>query len=224
MDSGIIEDTAPVHWLLDQQETMEFLAKLYPDSRLLPSNAAFDAAPTMEDIISNMQSTQHWVKDRWAYFLDLTSSELLEERIAEFFNGVIQHVPHSHMCMRQWTGKAANNPVTGFSGAIRKPDLLLCEEGIISKRVSQKEKFDARTDIYSLGEVKQKYSEDHKKESYIELAGKVAFLLEAQDGRCAVPGIQLLGSSIILTLFDRGGSISTYPLDIHLFPEQFLRI
>ena len=114
--------------------------------------------------------------------------------------------------------------MNGFSGAIQKPDLLLCEEDIISKWIVQKEKFDAKTDIYSLGEVKQKYSNDHKKDLYVKLAGKVAFLLEAQDGCCAVPGIQLLGSSIILMLFDRGGSISTYPLDIHLFPEQFLHI
>ena len=81
-----------------------------------------------------------------------------------------------------------------------------------------------RTDVYSIGEVKKKYNEEHKKDSYVELARKVAFILEAQDGRCAVPGIQILGTTIILTFFDQGGSISTYPLDIHQHPEQFLRI
>ena len=81
-----------------------------------------------------------------------------------------------------------------------------------------------RTDVYALGEVKKSYNEDSKKESYIKLASKAAFLLEAQDGRYATPGIRLLGSDIILTLFDRGGSISTHPLDIHQFPEEFLRI
>ena len=100
MDPGIIEDTAPIHWSLDQQQTTEFLAKLYPDSRLLLSNTAFDATPTIKYIMSNMQMTRHRLKDRWVYFPDLTSSELLEERIAEFFNGVIQHVPHSHTCTR----------------------------------------------------------------------------------------------------------------------------
>ena len=117
-----------------------------------------------------------------------------------------------------------NNPVNSFSSAIQKPDLLLCEEGVILKQIVQKEKFDVKTDIYSLGEVKQKYSDDHKKDLYVKLAGKVAFLLEVQDGHCAVPGIQLLGLSIVLTLFNQGGSISTYPLNIHLFPEQFLHI
>ena len=81
-----------------------------------------------------------------------------------------------------------------------------------------------RTDIYAIGEVKKKYSDDHKKDSYIELASKVAFLLEAQDRRYAMPGIQLLGNKIILTLFDHGGLISTHPLDIHQFPEEFLCI
>ena len=114
--------------------------------------------------------------------------------------------------------------MNGLSGAIRKPDLLLCKEGVITKWVTQQEKFDMRTNIYSIEEVKKKYSEEYKKDSYVELARKAAFLLEAQDGCCAVPGIQLLGTAIILTLFDWGGSISTYPLDIHLFPQQFLCI
>ena len=100
MDPRIIEDTAPVHWSLDQQQTTEFLVKLYLDSRLLLSNAAFNATPTIEYIMSNMQMTQHRLKDRWVYFPDLTSSELLEERIVEFFNSVIQHVLHSHTCTR----------------------------------------------------------------------------------------------------------------------------
>lgn len=81
-----------------------------------------------------------------------------------------------------------------------------------------------RTDIYTIGEVKKKYSDDHKKDLYIELAGKVAFLLKAQDGCYAMPCIQLLENEIILTLFDCGGSISTHPLDIHQFPKEFLHI
>ena len=81
-----------------------------------------------------------------------------------------------------------------------------------------------RSDIYAIGEVKKKYSDDHKKDSYIKLASKVAFLLEAQDRCYATPGIQLLGNEIILTLFNHGGSISTHPLDIHQFPEVFLCI
>ena len=88
----------------------------------------------------------------------------------------------------------------------------------------QQEKFDMRTDIYAMGEVKKKYSEDNKKDSYIKLARNVAFLLKAQDGHYATPGIRLLGTEIILTLFNWRGSISTHPLDIHQYPEEFLRI
>jgi len=121
-------------------------------------------------------------------------------------------------------GKAANNPMSGLGGAIRKPDLLLCEEGVVTKCDVKQEKFDMRIDIYAMGEMKKRYGDDNKKDSYIELAGKVAFLLEAQDRRYTMPGIQLLGNKIILTIFDCGGWISTYPLDIHQFPEEFLCI
>lgn len=114
--------------------------------------------------------------------------------------------------------------MSGLSGAARKPDLLLCEEGVITKRTTKGEKFDMRTDVYALGEVKKTNNDESRKESYVEVAGKVAFLLEAQDGRYATYGIRILGSTVILTLFDRGGSISTCPLDIHKFPREFLRI
>ena len=79
-----------------------------------------------------------------------------------------------------------------------------------------------QTNIYAMGEVKKKYNEDNKKVSYVELTGKAAFQLEAQDGWCATLGIRLLDTHIILTLFDRRGSISTHPLNIHQFPGEFL--
>ena len=85
-------------------------------------------------------------------------------------------------------------------------------------------KFNMRTDVYSISEVKKRNSKDNEKVSYLELAGKVSFLLEAQDGHYAAPGIQLLGQKIILMLFDWGGSISTHPLNIDQFPEEFLQI
>ncbi|KAF9227896.1 hypothetical protein BS17DRAFT_813772 [Gyrodon lividus] len=39
-----------------------------------------------------------------------------------------------------------------------------------------------------------------------------------------VPSIHILGSQILLTVFDRGGSLSTCPFDIHRSPLEFLRI
>jgi hypothetical protein len=56
------------------------------------------------------------------------------------------------------------------------------------------------------------------------MAGKVALLLYAQDGRHSAPCIRLLGPLIYLTFFDRGGSLSTSGFDIHKHPELFLRI
>ena len=111
--------------------------------------------------------------------------------------------------------------MNGLSGAIHKPDLLLCEEGVIAKRVSEQGKFDMRTDVYFVGEVKKKYNEEHKKDLYVKLARKVAFILEAQDGRCAVPGIQILGMTIILTFFDRGSSALHIPSTSINIPNNF---
>ena len=115
--------------------------------------------------------------------------------------------------------------MNGFSGAIRKPDLLLCEKSVIQKHeVTKNSTLDLRTDVYVIGEVKQKNTPENVKVSFVELAGKAAFQLEAQDGRYATPGIQFLGTDIVFTLFDRGGSISTHPLNIHEHPKEFLRI
>ena len=51
-----------------------------------------------------------------------------------------------------------------------------------------------------------------------------ALLLYAQDGRHSAPCLRILGHHIILTFFDRGGSLSTTPIDINKYPEEFLRI
>ena len=124
-----------------------------------------------------------------------------------------------------WYVRLQGQGETGlYTSAIQKPDLLLCEEETIMRCDKADGKFDMRTDVYSIGEVKKRNSKDNEKVSYLELAGKVNFLLEAQDGRYAAPGIQLLGWEIILTLFNQGGSVSTHPLNINQFPEEFLRI
>ena len=62
------------------------------------------------------------------------------------------------------------------------------------------------------------------KKSYTEIAGKTALLLYAQDGRHSAPCLRILGHSIVLTFFDRGGSLSTSAIDINQQPEEFLCI
>lgn len=63
-----------------------------------------------------------------------------------------------------------------------------------------------------------------KSQSFTEIAGKTACTLAAQDGRYLVPCIRMLGSCICLTIFDRGGSITTHTFDINTSPKEFLRI
>ncbi|KAF8431675.1 hypothetical protein L210DRAFT_866472 [Boletus edulis BED1] len=102
---------------------------------------------------------------------------------------------------------------------------MLCEKSVIEKHEIKKScTFDLRTNIYVIGEVKKKNTTENVKTLFVELAGKVVFQLEAQDGRYATLGIQFLGSDIIFTLFDWGGSVSTHPLDIHESPKEFLCI
>ena len=102
MDPKIAEDTAPVHWSLNQQQTTEFLAKLFPDNRLFPLSSAASSIMTgsVSSVLNDMKTIRQQSKGRWAYFPDLSSSECLEEKIAQFFNSVIQHTPNSYMCTR----------------------------------------------------------------------------------------------------------------------------
>ena len=72
--------------------------------------------------------------------------------------------------------------------------------------------------------MKKKNNMDNLKKSFIEVAGKTAFLLYAQDSRHAAPSIQILGEDIVLTIFNQGGSLSTVPFSIHEDPKFFLRL
>lgn len=62
------------------------------------------------------------------------------------------------------------------------------------------------------------------KQSYTEVAGKTALLLYTQDGRHSASSLRILGDYIVLTFFDRGGSLSTVSIDINKYPEEFLHI
>ncbi|KAI6114583.1 hypothetical protein EDD16DRAFT_1521006 [Pisolithus croceorrhizus] len=142
------------------------------------------------------------------------------------FSGITIEDILKHLEQKErWTGKGANKPLSGFSGAIQKPDLMLCEGSTIKKcEVLEERQFDLRTNVYVIGELKNRYSTDNMRASFIELTRKVVFQLENQDGQYAMPGLQILGDHIILTLFDWGGSISTHPLHIHQCPEAFLHV
>ena len=110
----------------------------------------------------------------------------------------------------------ATAPLKG-SDANRKPDLILISQNI------QYSPLDWR-DVHAVGEMKIRNTAKTCKKSYIKAAGKTALLLYAQDGRHSAPCLQILGTSVVLTFFDRGGSLSTAPIDIHKHPEEFLRV
>ena len=112
----------------------------------------------------------------------------------------------------------ANTPLQG-SDANRKPDLILLPEAV----AKSSQPLDWR-DVSVIGEMKTSKSSNTVKSSYIDAAGKTALLLYAQDGRHSAPCLRILGHHIILTFFDRGRSLSTAPIDINEYPEEFLRI
>ncbi|KAF8835631.1 hypothetical protein BDN67DRAFT_1015388 [Paxillus ammoniavirescens] len=63
--------------------------------------------------------------------------------------------------------------------------------------------------------MKSQNSADTIKQSLIEVMGKVTQILYVQDGRHSVPVLRILDTKIMLSFFDRGGSVS---------PEMFLQI
>jgi len=120
--------------------------------------------------------------------------------------------------IRIWVVDGANAPLQG-SDTNRKPDLILLPADV----ASSSKPLDW-TDVSTVGEMKINKSPNTVKSSYIEVAGKTALLLYAQDGQHSAPCLQLLGHHIILMFFDRARSLSTAPIDINQHPEVFLRI
>ena len=121
---------------------------------------------------------------------------------------------HLNAFPRQWDAKSSYTPLKGVE-AVRKPD--------ISSFFPGSQTLDWRH-LISFCEVKNRCTPVNERKSYVEAAGKASCLLYAQDGRHLAPCIRILGSSIYLTIFDRGGSLSTAGFDIHSHPEVFLRI
>ena len=106
----------------------------------------------------------------------------------------------------------ATAPLKG-SDANHKLNLILISQDI------QYSPLDWR-DIHAVREMKIRNTTKTCKKSYIE----AALFLYAQDRRHSAPCLQILGTSVVLMFFDRGGSLSTAPIDIHKHPEEFLRV
>jgi len=95
---------------------------------------------------------------------------------------------------RTWVADRATIPLEG-SAANRKPDLVL-----VLSNVAKSKQLDWR-DINVVGEIKAQKSTKTMNQSYTEVAGKIALLLYAQDGRHTTPCLRVLGHSIVLTFF-----------------------
>ncbi|KAF8550625.1 hypothetical protein OG21DRAFT_1487635 [Imleria badia] len=149
MDPRVQKDTVSIHWVLNQQETSGFVGNLFNDKRLFP------AKTTVKSILDHLEVQGIWASNHWHTFPD--PGNFSEENDARFFNQILNNLPNGIgiLCDRQWTGKGANKPLNGFSGAVRKPDLILGKKTIINKCDIKKEhKFDLRTDVYIISEEK----------------------------------------------------------------------
>ena len=103
MDDKVAEDTAPVHWSLDKEQTSSFLVNLFPDKRLFStSNVAPDTAgaQSVKSLLIVMEEVLQQENGHWKYYPDPSKSENWEEEIAAFLNNIIRHTPNTHMCTR----------------------------------------------------------------------------------------------------------------------------
>ncbi|KAF8548503.1 hypothetical protein OG21DRAFT_1489340 [Imleria badia] len=225
MDPLIENDTHAVHWVLDEAQTTGFVCAFFSDKRIF-NKEAFSDTPQLPNTVSSVSSILHSLPPSIyanGHFAISTETRVMEVNMAKFFNDILQHTIgqrediHPLYKQREWTGDGVNRGLAGCD-ALRKPDLILCH------RPMSERKIDMWIDILSIGEMKSSNQKDKLKESFIELAGKVTFLHQAQDGQYATPCIQLLGKDVVFTIFDRGGSISTQPISIHNSPEHFLCI
>jgi hypothetical protein len=75
-----------------------FLAKIFPDDRLFPPSSIMPGG--IDSIIIHMNKLWLWKNKCWAYCPDMSISDDLEEKAAQFFNHKVQHVPDSYLCTR----------------------------------------------------------------------------------------------------------------------------
>lgn len=123
-----------------------------------------------------------------------------------------------HPANSRWDAKSANSTLAR-SYARRKPDIICYFDapGSGARNLHWDQ-------VATFCEVKNRYDGSKQSQSFMKIAGKTSRLLATQDGRHLVPCIRLFGSRICLTIFDRGGSITTHAFDIHRSPLEFLRM
>ncbi|KAF8134592.1 hypothetical protein EV363DRAFT_900412, partial [Boletus edulis] len=147
-----------------------------------------------------------------------------EQRMANFLNDLLRRakkfgsIDDSDSICNMWTGAASTLVPTGAE-VVRKPDLVLLPKSQIVKQ----KPIDWR-DILAIGEMKNRSSDRDTELSYVEVAGKTSTIFYSQDGRHAVSSLRILGTTVIFTFIDKGGSMSTVEANIHSDPTLFLHI
>ncbi|KAF9235102.1 hypothetical protein BU15DRAFT_78334 [Melanogaster broomeanus] len=214
MDTLIEDNTQDVHWELDEPSSKKFLETLFPDDVLLVNSVEDGSIQdfslgTIPSLLGHLRKAGHY-----------GSMPKSPSRCASSIK--LSQVSDDSVCLGTilvmgWDSFNSSVPLKG-AAANRKPDLLLSD-------IESPNGHDADwRDVIAFGEVKSKKDSKTLKSSYIEAAGKAAFILYAQDGRHAVLCVRILGTHIFFDIFDRGGSISTAGFDIHDHPEVLLHI
>ncbi|KAG6371473.1 hypothetical protein JVT61DRAFT_9503 [Boletus reticuloceps] len=205
---------------LREQDSITFLAYIYPERFLLPENG------TTEGLFRILQSKGHYkgaTKGKWAQYPVVRHGQSQdsdrENKLAKFLNSVraAVHSAYGISCF-EWDAKSTTKPLDGAYAA--------GEPGIACYfRAPDGDSNHSWQQVVTFCEVKTpRANPKREKESFAEVASKASCLLGAQDGRHSVSCIRILGSSIYLTIFHRSGSISTCPFDINSSPLQFLHI
>ncbi|KAI6000082.1 hypothetical protein EDD15DRAFT_2362646 [Pisolithus albus] len=224
MDPMVDNDTCKTHWELSEGDSRKLLDSLFPDEvvfGLISTGELFKHQLnyfSMEQVFKNLvnKGLYNEGERRWSTAPDLsaTATTACKKSLADFFNDVIECVNNACGTVRagrKWTADSATRPLNG-GDAVRKPDM--------SCWLTPGSEFDWRH-LATFAKVKNRGGKDKEKSSYIEIAGKASCLLYTQDGCHAAPCFHILGSSIHLTIFDRGGSLSTCSYDINGQPYDF---
>ncbi|KAI5996699.1 hypothetical protein EDD15DRAFT_2364795 [Pisolithus albus] len=222
MDAIFDNDTCTTHWELSEGDSRKLLDSLFLDKvvfglvstgKLLKHQLNYFS---MEQVFKNLvnkglynEGEQHWST---APDLSAMATMACEKSLADFFNNVIECINNACGMVRagrKWTTDSATHPLNG-DDVVRRPDM--------SCWLAPGSEFDWRH-LVTFAEVKEGLKE---KSSYIEIASKASCLLYAQDGHHATLCFRILGSSIRLTIFNCGGSLSTCSYDINGQPHDFM--
>ncbi|KAI6016325.1 hypothetical protein PISMIDRAFT_99204 [Pisolithus microcarpus 441] len=217
-------NTAETHWELSKDDSQMLLDRLFPDEVIFGPISMGELFIKnqrnyflMEQVFKNLvdkglynEQEQHW---SGAPDLSAMAATAQEGPLVNFFNSVIKCI--NDACGTVRPGSLWQLLVATVLEIVRKLDM--------SCWLTPGSKLDWRH-LATFAEVKNCGGKANEKSSYIEMAGKVSCLLYAQDGHHAAPCFHILGSSIHLTIFDHGGSLSTCGYDINSKTHDFICI